>query len=1127
MKQKILFPLIALLFSMSSFAQFVINEPSDYILCDDNNDGFALFFLNTKDAEILGSMPSNGFEVTYYMSQEDADNQINALSSSFTNTTNPQTVFANVVELSSGNLERTTFDLLVVATPQPNLLDVYEICDGSTLLVDSGLTDPSYSYSWYLDGIILEGEVNPLLEVSQTGNYLLQVFSGEDCTSFTEFEVIVSDFEDIETPSPLVVCDDNDDGFASFDLDSATVDILNGIDNASLIVTFYDTEADAFGQVDPLTSPYNNSVQYNQILYVRISNISGDCFTVLPIELIVQINCFGAQSTSIEICDNDPVFTGLFDLTSQNENIVNGEDVSNYNFSYHLTIGEADNDTNEITDITSYPHTVGVQILYVRVEEIVSGDYEIVQLSLIINEAPVIPEPQEYTICGGDEIVIDAGIFNSNLNFQWSTGETDPEIIVFESGTYSVTITDDATGCSSSVEIIVNQGETANINDPQDLVSCDTNGVFDLTSVIPDVLNGLDPNNYEITFYVNFSDVFNQVNAIASPNAYTAFLIPQTVYIRVGNLNDECFAFGAFDLISENCPIEVVCGEEPINTTYCYELESATQYTYTSSDGSPLQVVFNSGQVEDEWDELTVIDTDGTILYSGYGNSGDLTGLSFASSGDTITVFVDSDDVFACADQNYDPLDYDVTCLSDFGLIRINAFKDTNANSIFDFTEANFANGYFTYEVNNDGVVNTVNSSTGTFSILSEDPADTYDITFNLYEESANCFDITTSSFENVSVTTGNVVTLDFPVVEDNSCEDLGVYLVNYSVPPRPGFQHYNYLILENYGFTTIASGTVEFTVDPLLIFDNTFGVNSSYTINTTSNGFTVDFVNLEPGEVANIGITLTCPSSVELDDIVTNTATYLTDENDLVTSNNYSTLSEVVVGSWDPNDKRESHGPEVDYEAFSTSDEWLYYTIRFQNLGTFFAETVRIEDALDSQLDETTFQMLRSSHDNVVTLTDRDLEWSFENINLPAAQDDEEGSQGFVYFRIKPNPGYAIGDIIPNTASIFFDFNAPVITNTFTTEFVEENLSVNEAGFTSFNLYPNPAKDKVTIRLNTNNFGNLTVNITDLQGKLILEQQISEENNMELDIAALQSGLYFVKLNNNNKSFVKKLIIE
>ena len=74
---------------------------------------------------------------------------------------------------------------------------------------------------------------------------------------------------------------------------------------------------------------------------------------------------------------------------------------------------------------------------------------------------------------------------------------------------------------------------------------------------------------------------------------------------------------------------------------------------------------------------------------------------------------------------------------------------------------------------------------------------------------------------------------------------------------------------------------------------------------------------------------------------------------------------------------------PRILYDDFVNSDNWLYYTVRFQNLGTFPATFVRIEDELDSQLDETSFQMLQSSHDYVVKRTLSSLEWFFDDINL------------------------------------------------------------------------------------------------------------------------------------------------
>lgn len=106
----------------------------------------------------------------------------------------------------------------------------------------------------------------------------------------------------------------------------------------------------------------------------------------------------------------------------------------------------------------------------------------------------------------------------------------------------------------------------------------------------------------------------------------------------------------------------VNCASGPVNTTYCYTNNDTTSFVFTSSDGSDLQVTFNAGDVEDTWDELIVLDTNGTELYNGYGNAGDLTGLTFQSNGDTITVSINSDVTVNCADNGFTPWDFDVAC---------------------------------------------------------------------------------------------------------------------------------------------------------------------------------------------------------------------------------------------------------------------------------------------------------------------------------------------------------------------------------------------------------------------------------------------------------------------------------
>ena len=96
------------------------------------------------------------------------------------------------------------------------------------------------------------------------------------------------------------------------------------------------------------------------------------------------------------------------------------------------------------------------------------------------------------------------------------------------------------------------------------------------------------------------------------------------------------------------------------------------------------------------------------------------------------------------------------------------------------------------------------------------------------------------------------------------------------------------------------------------------------------------------------------------------------------------------------------------------TSNDYLYYTIRFENTGTANAEFIRVEDVLNTDLDEATFEMLDASHAVNTRRENNELTWHFYNIDLPPTVTHPNESHGYVHFRIKPKAGYALGDAIP-----------------------------------------------------------------------------------------------------------------
>ena len=82
----------------------------------------------------------------------------------------------------------------------------------------------------------------------------------------------------------------------------------------------------------------------------------------------------------------------------------------------------------------------------------------------------------------------------------------------------------------------------------------------------------------------------------------------------------------------------------------------------------------------------------------------------------------------------------------------------------------------------------------------------------------------------------------------------------------------------------------------------------------------------------------------------------------------------------------------------------------------------------------------------------------------------------------------------------------------------------------TDFNFYPNPATKNVNVFLNASKQTSYSISIYDLQGRKLITQAgaaSAGDNNFTLDVHALSQGTYFVKINYDNKTVVRKLMKE
>jgi uncharacterized repeat protein (TIGR01451 family) len=451
--------------------------------------------------------------------------------------------------------------------------------------------------------------------------------------------------------------------------------------------------------------------------------------------------------------------------------------------------------------------------------------------------------------------------------------------------------------------------------------------------------------------------------------------------------------------------------------------------------------------------------------------------------------------------------------------IQLNAFVDYNGNGTQDNGEPNFLYGSFQYQLNDNGTVHNIYSSNGMHYLYETNPTNSYDFGFTINPAYTAQYTVAPASYSNITVANGSgIVTYNFAVTQI-PYNDLAVYLYS-SLPPRPGFTYFNTIYFTNNGNQTIASGTVNFNINNVVTIVSV-APNGSVPF---AGGFTYNFTNLIPGETRGIYITMEVPTipTVQLGDLLTNTATVSIPAGDINLNNNTSSLSQTIVGSYDPNDKAESHGPQIQHSTFSAND-YLTYTIRFENTGTAEAINIRVDDVLNADLDETTVRMVAASHPYVLDRVGSNLTWRFNGINLePSIPGNSVIGHGYIVFQVKPKSGYVIGDVIPNTAYIYFDFNPAIVTNTWTTEFVLQ-LSNPDFAFHDFDYYPNPVKNSLTISSESTID---TIEIYSVLGQKVTSIKVNDIQ-AEINVSELTRGLYFVKATSSGQEKTVKIIKE
>lgn len=339
---------------------------------------------------------------------------------------------------------------------------------------------------------------------------------------------------------------------------------------------------------------------------------------------------------------------------------------------------------------------------------------------------------------------------------------------------------------------------------------------------------------------------------------------------------------------------------------------------------------------------------------------------------------------------------------------------------------------------------------------------------------------------------------------------------ISSSAPPVPGFNRTFTLTVSNVG-TTAADADVEFGLDPAWSWIGSTPTALQFSNDTAHWSFTA----LAPGTSWTAQVTANLPPTTLMGLPLTYSLFAMPTVQDTTPVDNWQALNEVVVGSFDPNDKQVSP-PFLTPEQVALGVE-LQYTIRFQNTGTYQASRVVITDTLSTDLRWNTMRLIASSHPVEWYITAGVLHFVFDPIDLPDSTSDEPGSHGFVKFGMETQPGLPLSTTIGNIANIVFDFNAPVITEpaVFTVEIPQ---GIAERATPALELFPNPSIGKMTVMLDGEGHANTAYWILDASGRKVLAGRLTGSRTT-LDLTSLAPGHYEVRVIGEQKVLTARFV--
>ena len=415
-------------------------------------------------------------------------------------------------------------------------------------------------------------------------------------------------------PPNLTVCDDDNDGFFTFDLTLNDSDILGAQNPADYTVSYFETLAEANLNLAAVGSPYDNLTNPQQTLYANVvenatGNIATTSFQIevldspeVPVTL-TYTECDHYQNQTDGIMEFDLINYEVSTLLATV--IANGGTVSDYTVSYYIGL-LLDGSVNTLTQIpnpSAYVNTVNNQPIYAVVINIITGCSSVVStITLqVVTPPTTIAQIIDVFECDDDTdgfLTFDLTSYFSlittdNLNdititfYELADLTTSPITVNATSQitndtafintspgfqTIYVQLVSNSTGCIavSTITLYVNPLPTplAQVDiDMMPLESCENDGngpgtlqqgyaKFDFTNMLISIQNN-EPGVAIVVFETEADAIANTNPVTNITNYYNTTPNNQTLWVRDESNQTGCYSIRHFDIQLGGCTLPV------------------------------------------------------------------------------------------------------------------------------------------------------------------------------------------------------------------------------------------------------------------------------------------------------------------------------------------------------------------------------------------------------------------------------------------------------------------------------------------------------------------------------------------------------------------------------------------